>query len=266
MKGKILDHRVAIPEQAHRVLHDGGVLSEAELAVPSRPAAVPGGSWRRMTRLARLLVPQVLELHAANPGVSWETMPLVWGTAKGEVVPSTSFLDRILVQGGAFGSPTAFQNSVYNSTPGHVSMVLGMRGLAETVSAGQASALAALHRGLSLLQHHEHVLVCVGEDLCEASRLSWSHAGGVAGEAVVSMLLERGDELQVDWGVHHGSGPRICRQARLAWERDDLPTAEVVPEQVCGHTVAAGLATWLVLGEGSLVEVDGLTGLTARRR
>ena len=218
-----------------------------------------------MTRLSRLLTAQVLHLRSAHPEVDWTQLPLVWGSAMGEVVPSTAFLDRILMEGGGLGSPTAFQNSVYNSTPGQVSMVLGMRGLAETVCVGQVSALAALHRGLSLLRDHEVVLVCVGEDLSAPTKNSWSHLPGPAGESVVSVLLTRGEGLEVSWGVKAAAAPVVCRQAPMHWETGSLPACDVAPERVCGHSAVAGIATWLTLGEGSLIEVDGLTALTARR-
>lgn len=266
MKGHILGHRVALPEGAQHALASGELVHDPKLLLPARPAAVSASAWRRMTRLARLLTSQVLDLQAEHPDLSWTQLPLVWGTAMGEVAPSTSFLDRILTNDDGRGSPTAFQNSVYNSTPGHVSMVLGMRGLSETVCAGQVSGLAALHRGLSLLRSHEAVLVAVGEDLCPPIQRSWSHAAGPAGEAVVSVLLSRGEGLEVRWGLESVEAPVLCRQVPMAWETAPLPHADLVPERVCGHSSAAGLATWLTLGKGTLVEVDGLTALTAWRR
>ena len=135
-----------------------------EVDTPKRPPEVPAGRWRRMSRFSRLTAITVLELKLRHADVDWESVPMVQGSAMGEVIPSSDFLDRVFSEGPENASPSNFQNSVYNATGAHLSLAFKLRGPAETISSGMATGLAALARGIEWLDRHPHVLVVAGDD------------------------------------------------------------------------------------------------------
>lgn len=261
MNAVLLDARVLVPGEgdlAEDLL--AGHPREGSIQLP-RLAAVPAGTWRRMSRLSRMVATAAAEL--ASPEV-----PVVFGTAIGEIVPTTRFQGRLYTEGPERASPLAFQNSVYNAPAGHLSIALGLTALSETLAAGGATGLAALLRGMTLLRSHPRVLVVAADDanepFAEACRVNGLPAPG---EAAAALLLGR-----------EGSGPRLhlapglpehatlTRRTRFPRERA-LADAPGAPIEAClGLCPSAGLAALAALRRrgGTVVDLDGTRALSAR--
>ena len=241
---------------------DGRALCED----PARPRAIPFGRWRRMSRLTRLAACAVLDLREAHDEVpgGWDQVPLVWGSAMGEVVPSSDFLDRMFREGPQAGSPLAFQNSVYIAPPAHLSITFGLRGPIEAVSAGAATGLAALARAADLLVDHPAVLLVVGDDDNRTTSLAWKRSGEPVGEGVIAVLLGRGEDLMARWGVFPGPGPTIGRGTSMPYETGfESLDAAIRPERTLGMHPAGELVALMVLREGSAIAKDGGTAVSA---
>lgn len=249
---------------------------------PVRPAAVPAGSWRRMSRLARAMAAVATPLLVDRP--DREQIPLVWGTALGELVPTGRFLRSMILDGPDRASPLAFQSSVYNAPPGLLSMALGLQGPAETVVGGGATGLLALARGLDLLVlgRAPAVLVVAGDDLNEVVEQSMDLLDdqGPVGEAVAAVLLgseqpgQDGALISVIDGLDPGPGPVLARQLALPGEIAPQPVAGALHlEDSLGRVPAGGLAAVVALARaitqgrieaGSVIDQDQGRALTAR--
>lgn len=233
-----------------------GVSRGLELDDPKRPASIPFGRWRRMSRLSRLATLVVGEVLADGAVAG---LPVVLGTAMGEVVPSSLFLDRILLEGDEKGSPLAFQNSVYNATAAHLAMAFDLRGPSESISAGLASGVASLARGLELLVRHEQVLVVLADDRNPTTLRAYGDLP--CGEAVVAVLVERGSGVRVRDGVH---APVFARGVRLPYEQRFVVHEAKRPEAVFGLHPASGLLAFLTTGTAVVDQDDGMA-LTVSR-
>ncbi len=242
---------------------------------PTRPAGVPGSTWRRMSRLARMAMALGDELIGHRDDLDRDELAVVWGTAIGEVVPTARFLERLFTEGPDRASPLNFQNSVYNAPAGHLSIAMGLRGLSETVAAGGATGLTALLRGVDILElgRAPAVLVIAGDDhnpvVAVAHRLGRTPAP--IGEAVAAVLLEKqGDGVAVEVvpGVEPGGmNPVFARQVQLPDEPpiQPIPGAHG-PENVLGLSLSMGLALVVAAtaGGGVVVDQEGDSALTAR--
>jgi hypothetical protein len=242
---------------------------------PRKPKSFPAGPWRRMSRLARA-VAVVCErlLDGGSEGPVPRDIPVVWGSAVGELVPTGRFLDKLFESGSA--SPLAFQNSVYNAPSGHLSIALGLTGPSETIVAGPATGTAALERGLVLARKHGHCLVVAGDDLSEPLREAHRMNGTevLLGEAVGALLLhtgEQGPEIELVAGVAPVPGrPVLARQARFPGEPEltAIP-GSFAPEESMGLSLSSGVAVLAALVQadrigGALVEQDLQRLQTAR--
>ncbi len=254
----------------------GGVSRlDAEKNALSRPPGVPSGTWRRMSRLARMAMALGAELLEPRPDLDRDQLAVVWGSAIGEVVPTARFLERLFTEGPDRASPLNFQNSVYNAPAGHLSIAMGLRGHSETVAAGGATGLMALLRGVDILTlgRAPAVLVIAGDD--HNPVVAKAHALGSAndpiGEAVAAVLLEKsgdGVAVEVSYGVETaGMNPVFARQTQLPDEPRIRPVpGAVAPEQVLGLSMSMGLAMVVAAsaGGGAVVDQEGDSALTAR--
>ena len=111
---------------------------------------------RRLTRSARLMV------YLAD-ACGFSDGPVVYGSAYGEMQATADIVGAIAADEPI--SPTAFQNSVYNTAPSYFSLLHGNRAEILTVSSGDATSANVLQTGaLQALTHAKEVLlVC-----CEA--------------------------------------------------------------------------------------------------
>ncbi len=229
---------------------------------PTRPEGFPASTWRRMSRLARAVAQICAELLEDQH----RDLPVVWGSAVGELGPTGTFLDKFFQSGSA--SPLAFQNSVYNAPAGHLSIALGLTGHSETIVGGPATGTAVLERGLILARRHGRCLVVAGDPLAEALQASHDLNGTEVflGECVGALLLhtgEEGPEVELRPGVAPVPGrPVLCRKARFPGEP---PLVELrgtfPPEDALGLSLSSGLAVVAALAladrvGGALVEQD----------
>ncbi len=111
---------------------------------------------RRLTRSARLMV------YLAD-ACGFSEGPVVYGSAYGEMQATADIVGAIAANEPI--SPTAFQNSVYNTAPSYFSLLHGNREEILTVSSGDATSANVLQTGaLQAVTHAKEVLlVC-----CEA--------------------------------------------------------------------------------------------------
>lgn len=261
LEAVLVDARVLVPGEgdlAEDLL--AGRRREGRIELP-RLAQVPAGTWRRMSRLSRMVATAAAEL--ASPG-----LPVVFGTAIGEIVPTTRFQGRLYTEGPDRASPLAFQNSVYNAPAGHLSIALGLKELSETVAAGGATGLSALLRGMTLLRHFDEVLVIAADDANDALGAACAANGLPApGEAVAALRIARageGPRIQLELGVPEDA--TLTRRTRFPRE-DALAEAPGAPIEAClGLCPSAGLAALAALrGRGGrVVDLDGRSALSAR--
>jgi hypothetical protein len=133
------------------------------------PAAVLGvGLWRpapgaaappprlppRLRRRASLLVSMVAEVAAQaaeQAGASMATLPLVVGSAFGELATTMDLLRAIHGAGEGLVSPTQFQSSVHNTAAGYLSIAHGNRVASTSLAAGDETLGAVLLEALTLL-------------------------------------------------------------------------------------------------------------------
>ncbi len=104
------------------------------------------------TKVGNILLEKVSDVPRAD-------ISFVLGTQFGEVHSSLEFLRNLNRLGVA--SPTAFQNSLHNSTLGFTSIQLGLTGPAFTVSVGTATPSAAHGLALDLLQITPFAFFCL---------------------------------------------------------------------------------------------------------
>ena len=224
---------------------------------PERPEAVGDAHWRRMGRLGRGVAWCGASVLAEHPEVGRD-LPVIWGTALGEVDASSVFLDRLAAEGPARVSPLVFQGSVYNAAVARLSLAMGLRGPTETVAAGQASAVAALFRGAEWLVRAPAVLVIAGDELPWAARTAIEAAGAVPAEGAFAALLVRGDEVAFADGIE---GPaRFGRDRPLPYERAPLPAVDHA-DALCA---VLPVVAWLEARAGTVVASDDGAVLSAR--
>jgi hypothetical protein len=111
---------------------------------------------RRLTRSARMMV-YLADRCGFSEG------PVVYGSAYGEMQATADIVGAIAAKEAI--SPTAFQNSVYNTAPSYFSLLHGNREEMITVSSGDATSANVLQTGAlqALIKKKEVLLVC-----CEA--------------------------------------------------------------------------------------------------
>jgi len=264
IRGAVLDWVGWVPGGTDGLLERlrrGGPL-HTELDDPSRPPAIPAGRWRRMSRLSRIAALAVLELRERHPELDWESMPMVHGSALGEVVPSGRFLDRMFTEGPDRASPLAFQNSVYNATAAQLSLAFDLRGPVETLSSGMATGLMALRRGFEWTRRAPVALVLVGDDLNPITLGAHLSPHASAGESMVAALVTAGEAIEIRTGAQ-GRDP-WCRGAALPYERRFVAGAGVHPEQSIGLCCSNGLLSLLAGAPEVLDQDDGLSVLARK--
>jgi hypothetical protein len=258
-----------------RLLEGGSVVGDQVVETPKRHSSIKAGSWRRMSRLSRMVVTSGMTVLDARPDLDRDQLGLVWGAVVGEIVPTGSFLQRMFTEGPQFASPLAFQNSVYSAPASHLSIAMKLTGPSETLSAGGATAALALMRGIDMIADGvaPYVLVLCGEDLNPVTRKAYEYSGYTEpfGESAAALLLERSDvgaTIDVQPGIDLSSpGPVFARAASLPTEPalEPLP-ATYAPESVLGLSFAMGLPAVIAAsyGGGKVVQRDQTLAYTVR--
>jgi 3-oxoacyl-[acyl-carrier-protein] synthase II len=131
---------------------------------------------RRLPRIDRM----ALALGSQDPS----GIGLVYGTGYGGLGATVDFLEGIAARGPAFGSPTAFHQSVHHSAAGQISIALGIRGPCLTASSREISGEVALKVGLDLLRsgRSERVLVVAADEVVPALVAAYRAFGALGDE------------------------------------------------------------------------------------
>ena len=109
---------------------------------------------RRFSRESKILVFLASEC-------SFKTGCVVYGTAYGEIGESVAILEAI--RDKATVSPSAFQNSVYNTAVSYHSILEGNTSEIYTLSSGDNTSYAVMQEGALALQSKNEVFVCAIE-------------------------------------------------------------------------------------------------------
>lgn len=215
---------------------------------PVRPAHVPAGDWRRMSRLARLTVSTASPLVPADPA----DLPVIFALSGGEYTSGIHFL-RSYFKDPALSSPLAFQGTVHNAPAAHLSIAMGLGGPSETLLAGLDSLWRGVQCALARVRvTGRPVLLVVGEELTLEVGDGLRAAGhvGVWGEAVGALLLGP-----------VGPGPRITWRSGPA-PADAWGPGQLLPDRGGG---GPGFAWDRAFGLGAGSEAAALVALTRGR-
>src|SRR6185436_6203212 len=124
---------------------------------------------------------------------------------------TVDFLEGLAARGPAFGSPTAFHESVHHAPAGQISILLGITGLSLTASSRELSGETALRAGVDLIAagRAKRVLVVSSEEVVPAFEAAFRAFGSelkpVEGAAAV---LLTGEHTEVEVArVEIGSRP-----------------------------------------------------------
>jgi 3-oxoacyl-[acyl-carrier-protein] synthase II len=140
----------------------------------------------RTCRLLLVAAQQALESSGWTPELRAEReVGLVLGTMFCSVRTIAEFDRRALQLGPSYASPMDFANSVINAAAGQTAIWHDLRGVNSTVSAGEASGLAALGLAAGLIRdgRAEALLAGGAEELCFESFLGFYRAGRLCGSA-----------------------------------------------------------------------------------
>jgi hypothetical protein len=154
---------------------------------------------KRLPRVDRMAL-QVARLALGQTAP--DGLALVAGTHYGGLSATVDFLEGLATRGPAFGSPTAFHQSVHHSPAGQVSISLKLTGPTLTCSAREITGEAALRAGVDLLRMKrcEKVLVLCADEVVPALEAAFRalEAPWHPAEGAAALLLGReGGEVEV---------------------------------------------------------------------
>lgn len=237
----------------HRTPCEPGVVMRC--ASLPRPPELARGTWRRASRLTRMVLATAMPLLRGRSDL--EDLGLVLGSALGEVGSAITLMQRWVDEGTA--SPLAFQSSVHSAPAAHLSIALGLRDHTEALAAGGATSLVALSRGLQLVEEGRvpAALVLVADlvpAFLEAALASLDLPVPVS-EVVVAALIEPGGR-RVCLGPRP-TGEVLARVHALPRETDHRPPSGVTAvDPITGLIPSPGLAL-LLESELGVVESSG---------
>ena len=162
------------------------------LGVMNALAVDPDPRVNRLPRLERLALGAAREALEGQKAL--DSLGLVFATGYGGLTATEGFLRSVASRGMAFGSATAFHQSVSHSSAGQLSLLLGIRGPVLTISQRELSGEAALRVGLTLLDRIEHVLVVAADEQTSLLDAGYEAFGRVfrAAEGAAAVLLGPG--------------------------------------------------------------------------
>ncbi len=150
---------------------------------------------KRLPRLDRMTLAAAREALGAAPR---EGLSVVFGTGYGGLQATVDFLEGVAVRGNAFGSPTAFHQSVHHAPLGQLSIALQIHGACLTASDRELSGESALKVGWELLAsgRAERVLVVAADEIVPALVSAYDAFGLLAAgvrpaEGAAAVLLGR---------------------------------------------------------------------------
>lgn len=181
------------------------ILGLASIAPPpgqTRVAQIGDEADKAAKRLPRV---DRLALQVARQALGTESVEglgLVVGTGYGGLQATVDFLEGIVTRGAAFGSPTAFHQSVHHSPAGQISLALKITGPSLTCTSREVSGEAALREGIDLLRMNRcrKVLVVCADEINPAIEAAFKAFGApwVPSEGAAALLLSPGaSDLEV---------------------------------------------------------------------
>jgi hypothetical protein len=193
---------------------------------PPRAELVPPLLRRRTSTLTRMVAHVLAELGERG-GVDLANVPVVHGTALGEIATTVELLDAMFVGDGAL-SPTRFTGSVHNTAAGVMSIALGNRSASTTVSAGaRTTAMCLVEAFAQLAAGESEVVLVVADEPVPAPLDALAPWGGLAVAIHLARAPTRGQggAKLVDLGL-----------------RRPAPAPARVPASVADNPVAPALA------------------------
>ncbi|HEX4963464.1 MAG TPA: beta-ketoacyl synthase N-terminal-like domain-containing protein [Thermoanaerobaculia bacterium] len=204
---------------------------------------------RPIDRTSRLLLVAAGQALAAGgwPAASAEEMAqrevgLVLGTTFCSVRTIAEFDRRALQLGPSYASPLDFANSVINAAAGQTAIWYGLRGLNSTVSAGEASGLAAIAYAADQIRGGRAAALLAGgaEELCFESFFGHHQAGRLCG----SNPRNGNGEFPVPFDARR-NGFALAEGAALLMLEDEEAAAERgVPALACVLGHGTGFDPW----------------------
>lgn len=173
-----------------------GMASIAPPAGQTRVVTIGDDADKAAKRLPRV---DRMALHVARKALGTEGVEglgLVVGTGYGGLQATVDFLEGMATRGAAFGSPTAFHQSVHHSMAGQISLALKITGPSLTCTAREVSGEAALREGLDLLtmKRCQRVLVVCADEINPAIEEAFKAFGApwAPSEGAAALLLVPG--------------------------------------------------------------------------
>jgi 3-oxoacyl-(acyl-carrier-protein) synthase len=196
---------------------------------------------RPLDRTSRLVAAAV-GLALADSGWTAERraahdVGLVLGTMFCSLRTIAEFDRRSLQLGPSHASPLDFANSVINAAAGQAAIWHGLRGVNSTVSAGEASGLAAIAQAADLIRggRAEAVLAGGAEELCFESFFGMHQAGRLCGGGGAPEVPVPFDARRNGFALSEGAAVLMLEEAGAAAARGARVRAEVL-----GHGAAFG--------------------------
>jgi Beta-ketoacyl synthase, N-terminal domain len=199
--------------------------SGKESAVAGEPPAVLlAASLRRRASALTRMIAEVATQAAEQAAVDLARVPLVMGSALGELRCATDIIASFRDEGG-LPSPTKFHNSVHNTAVGYLSMATGNRLGATAVAAGPDTVAVALIEAAMLVQERggAALLLLADEEVPAALQRF-----GTYGSAAVAFCLS--------------AEPTPRTRTRLEGLRRDRARPPILPGRWQGHPCSGGLA------------------------
>jgi 3-oxoacyl-[acyl-carrier-protein] synthase II len=163
---------------------------------------------------------------------------LVLGTTFCSLRTIAEFDRRNLQLGPSYASPLDFANSVINAAAGQAAIWHGLRGINSTLSAGEASGLAAIAYGASQIRGGRAAALLAGgaEELCFESFLGHLRADRLVADGAVDPLPF--DRRRSGFALAEGAALLVLEEAEAAAARGATVLAAVL-----GHGSAFNPAT-----------------------
>lgn len=197
------------------------------------PAARLAAALRRRASALTRMVAEVAAQAVDQCGADLSGVPLVLGSALGEIVSATEIISSFREEGG-LPSPTKFHNSVHNTAVGYLSIAAGNRRGATAVAAGPATAaMALLEAAMRLAEDGGAALLLLADEALPEPLRGW----GAYQSGAVAFLLT------AERTVH-----TRARLERLRRAPADSPN---VPPEWREHPCAGGLALAAAIEAGS---------------
>ena len=149
------------PEYADADAWLAGTRSEPPTAAP--PAELLPRRVRGRASLLTCMIAEVVARVAREGGADLTTVPLIVGSAYGEMATTAQLLAMMRSDDGAL-SPARFQASVHNAAAGAISIATANRGFSSCLSAGEGTGAAVLIEAHAWLAAHGGQVIVAAAD------------------------------------------------------------------------------------------------------